>query len=391
MPYRTFPSWPRYEEDEIAAVTRVLESGKVNYWTGDEVGEFEREFARAVGCAYAVACANGSLALDLALRSLELDSGDEVVVTPRTFVASASCIALIGARPVFADVDSDSQNITAKTVHEAITSNTKAILCVHLAGRPCDMDPILALAERHGLWVLEDCAQAHGARYKGHPVGSLGHVAAWSFCQDKILTTGGEGGMLTTNDPAICERAWSFKDHGKSRSAIQQKASRPGFKWVHESLGTNYRLTGMQAAIGRVQLGKLERWVERRNTNAALLTEGLRGLRALRLPETPHDIRHAYYKYYAFVRPEKLRPGWDRDRILELLSREGIPCGSGVCPEVYLEKPFQDTGMCPEKRLSGARELGETSLMFPVHPTLDASDMKNACDVIRSILKQAEK
>ena len=198
-----FPSWPCFTHDEAKAVADVLLSNRVNYWTGNEGREFEREFAEAVGCTHAVAVANGTVALELALKVLGVGNGDEVIVTPRTFMASASAIVNAGAKPVFADVDRESQNITADSIRPVLTERTRAIICVHLAGWPCDMDPIMDLAAERGLWVIEDCAQAHGARYKGRSVGSLGHVAAWSFCQDKIMTTGGEGGMLTTNDPEI--------------------------------------------------------------------------------------------------------------------------------------------------------------------------------------------
>lgn len=389
MQYPTLYAWPQYEEDEIAAATRVLESGKANYWTGEEARNFEREFAATVGCLHGIALANGSLALDLALRSLDIGCGDEVIVTPRSFIASASCIVLAGARPVFADVDPDSQNITAETVQRALTPKTKAILCVHLAGWPCDMDPLLDLAARNGLWIVEDCAQAHGALYKGRPVGSLGHVAAWSFCQDKILSTGGEGGMLTTNDPSIRERAWSFKDHGKSRRAVHQQSGHPGFKWLHEGFGTNYRLTEMQAAIGRVQLTKLHKWIERRNANAGYITQRLRDIRGLRIPEPRNSIYHAYYRYYAFVRPERLKQGRGRNSLLKAFAQEGLPCGSGICPEIYREKAFLRACLAPESRLPVARELGETSLMFFVHPRIAHSDLESACDTIRGVLLRA--
>ncbi|KXB09396.1 aminotransferase [candidate division MSBL1 archaeon SCGC-AAA385M11] len=387
----SFPPWPQYAEDEIEAVECVLRSGRVNYWTGSEVRSFESEFAAAVGCSYAVALANGSLALELALRVLCIGPQDEVVVTPRTFIASASCIVLAGARPVFADVDPESQNITADTIAEVISPRTKTIICVHLAGWPCDMDPILDLAQRQNLWVVEDCAQAHGAMYKGRPVGSLGHIAAWSFCQDKIMTTGGEGGMLTTNDASIWEKAWSFKDHGKSWSKVQEKNPYPGFKWLHETFGTNLRLTEMQAAIGRRQLTKLEKWIALRNANALIMSNALRDIPGLRQPEPPNHIRHAYYKYYAFVRPHKLKPDWTRNRILETISEAGIPCGSGVCPEVYREKAFIQAGFGRQERLPGAKALGETSLMFLVHPTFTSFSLEEACNIIAHVLSKASK
>ncbi|MGH7926634.1 MAG: DegT/DnrJ/EryC1/StrS family aminotransferase, partial [Candidatus Binatia bacterium] len=308
---------------------------------------------------------------------------------PRTFFASASAVLMRGARPVFADVDPDSQNITAESLREVLSPATKAIITVHLAGWPCDMNSILSLAAEKGLKVIEDCAQAHGATYKGRPVGSLGDAAAFSFCQDKIMTTGGEGGILTTNDPAIWKRAWSFKDHGKSYEAVYHRAHPNGFRWLHESVGTNWRMTEMQAAIGLVQLRKLTGWVERRRRNAALLTQKLRDIPALRVPEPPDDIGHAYYKYYVFVRLEYLRKDWSRDRIMAAINAEGVACFTGSCPEVYLEKAFSEHVSRPTHRLPTAKALGETSLMFLVHPTLGTAEMEGACCVIESVLRSA--
>jgi dTDP-4-amino-4,6-dideoxygalactose transaminase len=319
---------------------------------------------------------------------LGIGPGDEVVVTSRSFVASASCVAIAGALPVFADVDPISGNVTADTITAVLTKRTRAVIVVHLAGWPCDMDPILELARERGLKVIEDCAQAQGATYKGRPVGSLGDAAAFSFCQDKIMTTGGEGGMLTTNDEKIWERAWSFKDHGKSYDAVYNHQHAAGFRWLHESFGTNWRLTEIQSAMGRILLQKLPRFVETRRQNAAILTEGFSKLPGLRVAVPPAEIGHSYYKYYAFVRPECLREGWNRDRIMASISVEGIPCFSGSCGEIYLEKAFP-IEMRPMKRLDVARELGETSLMFLVHPTLSEQDMTDTCHAVEKAIGMA--
>lgn len=386
-PVRTkpFPPWPYFAEDEIAAASAVLKSGRVNYWTGQEGRRFEEEFARFAGCRYAIALANGTLALELALYALGIGPGDEVIVTSRTFIASASCAVMRGAVPVPADVDPVSQNITAQTVAAALTPRTKAIIAVHLAGWPCDMDPLLALAQEHGLFVIEDCAQAHGATYKGRPVGSMGDAAAFSFCQDKIMTTGGEGGMLTTNNRDTWEKAWSFKDHGKSYEAVYHRQHPPGFRWLHESFGTNWRLTEMQAAIGRVVLNKLPAWLKQRRSNAAMLNRRFSGIPALRVTIPPEAIEHAYYKYYVFIRPEFLKEGWNRDRIMEAINAEGIPCLSGSCSEIYLEKAFARAGLCPPERLKTAKELGETALMFLIHPTLTEQDMEDVCLAVEKV------
>ena len=381
--------WPFFAADEIEAAAEVLRSGRVNAWTGDAVQAFEREFAAATGTAHAVALANGTLALEAALLALGIGPGDEVVVTPRTFLASVSSVVLRGAKPVFADVDPDSQNITAATVAAVLSGRTRAILCVHLAGWPCDMGPILELARARGLKVIEDCAQAHGARHEGQPVGSLGDVAAWSFCQDKIMTTGGEGGMLTTDDPELWAKVWSYKDHGKSWEAVHRRQHPPGFRWLHESFGTNWRLTEMQAAIGRVQLAKLPAWVERRRRNAALLNQAWADLEALRLTLPGPGTYHAYYKHYAFVRPERLQPGWSRDRIMQEVAARGVTCLTGSCSEVYLERAFEGTGLAPAERCPVARRLGETSLMFLVHPTLDEGTMRRTADTVREVVLAA--
>ncbi len=383
-----FSPWPFFAQDEIDAVTSVLTSGKVNYWTGPEGRLFEEEFARYVGTKHAICLTNGTVALELALYALGVGSGDEVVTTSRTFIASASCVVARGARPVCVDVDRDSQNITADTIRKAITPRTKAIIAVHLAGWPCDMDPIMRLAEEHDLSVIEDCAQSHGATYKGKQVGSIGHMAAFSFCQDKILTTGGEGGMVTTNDEHLWERAWSYKDHGKSYDAVFRRQHPAGFRWLHESFGTNWRLTEMQSALGRVILRKLPEWVSKRRAYSSRLAECFRDLPALRVTDAPESIAHAYYKYYTFVRPDHLRRGWNRDRIMAEINAAGIPCFSGSCSEIYLEKAFPPQ-MRPLKPLPVAKELGETSLMFLVHPTLVGAHIEMTCDAVQRVMKRA--
>ncbi len=385
----TFSHWPSFTQEEADAVRDVILSNKVNYWTGQECRTFEKEFAEWTNTAYAVAMTNGTVAIDAALIALGIGAGDEVIVTPRTFLASVSSIVNAGAVPVFAEVDRDSQNITADTIRAALTPRTKAVICVHLAGWPCDMDPIMALADEHGLKVIEDCAQAHGARYKGRPVGSIGHVGAWSFCQDKIMSTGGEGGMVTTNDRALWSRMWSVKDHGKSWEAVYEREHAPGFRWVHESFGTNWRMMETQATIGRIQLGRMADWNTSRTTYAEKIWSTARDLKGLRTPAIPEDITHAAYKCYVFIEPATLTQGWSRDRILGEITARGVPCFSGSCSEVYLEKAFDNTGWRPSVRLTVARELGETSLMFLVHPTLSEAEIEKTRSVLRDVMNLA--
>lgn len=391
-----FSPWPSFTQEEADAVSQVLLSNKVNYWTGTECREFEKEFAAWAGTDYAVALANGTLALDVALQAMGIGEGDEVIVTPRSFIASVSTVVNAGAIPVFADVDNNTGNISATTIAPKITDKTKAIICVHLAGWPCDMDEIMALAKQHNLWVIEDCAQAHGAKYKGKPVGSIGHVGAWSFCQDKIMTTGGEGGMVTTNDKALWQKMWEYKDHGKNYDSIYHKQHPPGFRWLHDSFGTNWRMMEMQAVIGRIQLKKMADWTKIRTQNAKILRDALTQFAGeqqfLRIPDIEFhqvmgsDSVHAYYKYYVYVRPEKLPENINRDSILNALNEKKIPCFSGSCSEIYLEKAFDNHPSRPKARLTVAKELGETSLMFLIHPTLTTNEMQTIATTTVDVL-----
>jgi dTDP-4-amino-4,6-dideoxygalactose transaminase len=385
----SFSPWPSFTEEEADAVRDVILSNRVNYWTGEECRRFEQEFAAWAGSQYAVAVGNGTLALDVALKALDVGPGDEVIVTSRTFLASVSCIVNAGAAPVFADVDRDSQNVTVDSIRKVLSPRSRAIICVHLAGWPCDMDPIMELAAQQGLHVIEDCAQAHGALYKGRPVGSIGHIGAWSFCQDKIMTTGGEGGMVTTQDRALWSAMWSYKDHGKSWEAVHERQHPPGFRWLHEGFGTNWRMMETQAAIGRIQLRRMPDWHKRRLANAERIWSTARQLPGLRAPVVPEHSTHAAYKCYVFVEPSRLQEGWNRDRILQELGARGVPSYSGSCSEVYLEKAFDDTGWRPAIRLPNARELGDTSLMFLVHPTLTSDETAKTCDALQEVMMRA--
>lgn len=384
-----WPAWPYFAPDEIDAAARVLTSGKVNYWTGEECRAFEHEFAEYVGRRYCIALANGTLALELALLAHDIGPGDEVIVPAKTFIASASCVVARGAIPVIADIDPVTQGLSAATIEAVMSKRTKAVIVVHLAGMPCDMDPIMTLARKKGLVVIEDCAQAHGGAYRGNKLGSLGDCAAFSFCQDKIMTTGGEGGVFLTDDEKVWRRAWAYKDHGKSWSAVFEKEHPPGFRWLHESFGSNWRMTEMQAAIGRRQLAKLDAWVERRNINAMALESGLGSIAGIRLVSLPEWADSAYYKYYAFLDTSKLISGWDRTRVVDAISAEGIPCFVGSCSEIYLEEAFRNAGFGPQTRLPEAKRQGDTSLMLLVHPTLDEIDMSDACFAVAKVMAEA--
>ena len=376
-----FSPWPSFTKEEADKAHEIIISNRVNYWTGSECREFEKEFATWSDSKYAIALGNGTLALDVAFKSLNVAKGDEVIVTSRSFIASISSIVNAGATPVFADVDLSSQNITPGNIRSVITNKTKAIVCVHLAGWPCDMNEIMAIAKEYGLYVIEDCAQAHGAKYKGKPVGSIGHIGCWSFCQDKIMTTGGEGGMVATNDESLWRKMWAYKDHGKSYEAVYEREHPDGYRWLHESFGTNWRMTEIQAAIGRIQLKRMPLWHKKRLSNACNIWNVARQCEILRVPVIPDFIKHAAYKCYVFVKGGALL----RDEMIKEINKKGVPCFSGSCSEVYLEKAFDNTGFRPKERLSAAKELGETSLAFLVHPTLTESEIKKTCDVLKEV------
>ena len=386
-----FSSWPAFSSEEVKAIQSVVLSNRVNYWTGKETQVFEQEFAQWSESRFAIALMNGTVALEVALRTLGVGPEDEVIVTPRSFIASVSSVVAVEATPIFADVNLNSGNICLETIAPLITSRTKAILCVHLAGWPCEMDEILDLAQRHKLSVIEDCAQAHGALYRGKSVGSWGAVGAWSFCQDKIMTTGGEGGMVTTQDETLWHKMWSYKDHGKSHKAVYGRDHPPGFRWLHESFGTNARMLEMQAAIGRIQLKRMAQWHEQRKQNALQLQKTCLDCAALRTPIPPTHLEHGWYKFYSYVRPEALSSSWSRDRIITEIKALGVPCYSGSCSEIYLEKAFDGTGWRPKERLPVARQLGETSLMFLVHPTLTESEIDQTAEAIKNVMNQAQR
>lgn len=387
-PSISFPGWPSFEEDEITKTSEILASGKINADDSEEGKLFEQEFAKRIGTNYAVALMNGSVALEAALAALEIGPGDEVITTSRTFIASASCIVMRGAKPVLVDVDPVSQNLDVDCIKNAITAQTKAIIVVHLAGWPCEMEAILKLAEENGLYVIEDCAQAYGARYKDQHVGSFGIIGAFSFCQDKIITTGGEGGMITTNNAILWQKIQALRNHGKSHQCSSPESPNSRFD---EDLGTNWRMTEIQAAIGRIQLNKSHQWLRLRKRNADILTHYFQQIRAFRVTIPPEIIYHAYYKYYVFVRPEKLAANWNRDRILRAINDRGVPCYTGVCSEIYLEKAFAKHRLGPIERLPIAKELAETSLMFLVHPTLSEEHMLYKTSIVLEVMKAAMK
>lgn len=418
-PVRTKPwiPWPHFDEDEIQAVTEVLRSGKVNYWTGEihllddgskvrgENGLFEYEFARYIGVNYAIALANGSLALELALHSLGIGDGDEVIVSNRTFIASASACVMRGAVPIFADIDPDSQNISLDAIKAVLSPRTRAIICVHLAGWACEMDEIMDFAEQNNLKIIEDCAQCVSGKYKNKMLGSIGHIAIFSFCQDKIISTGGEGGMLTCNDSELYKRAWTYKDHGKDFDKYNKHSQHPlvddtasDDNSYYTSLGTNYRMTEMQAAIGRIQLKKLPEWANLRRKYADMLNSGFKDVYGLRTVIPPNYIFHAYYKYYVFIELDKLCSGWDRNRIINAINAEGVLCQLGSTWGIGMETAWKNikctiTGNQHnyqlKKHFPNDHFVGSTILMFQVHPTLDIETISDTIMAVKKVMEVA--
>ncbi len=378
--------WPFFADDEVAAVARVLKSGNVNYWTGNEGRAFEAEYATYCCVKHGLAVANGTLALELALYGLGIGTGDDVIVPARTFVATASAVVARGGRPIVADIDPLSQNLTAETVAAALTPKTKAIIVVHLAGWPADMDPILALARKYGLKVIEDCAQAHGATDRGRPVGSIGDVGCFSFCQDKIITTGGEGGMVVTNDALAHKKMWAHRDHGKDMDLTLAPNTASGYRWLVTTFGTNWRLTEPQSAIGRMQLRKLPQWVERRRAVAVAFDAALSDLNGVTLTRPPAHAFHSYYKYYFRLRADGLKSGWTRDRVCTELDARGVPARIGSCPDIAKELAFADAGITQHPPHPNAARIAGETVMLPVHPTLTEGNVDFMAETTRQVL-----
>ena len=375
--------WPKYSSEEINAVVNVLTNGRGNYWSGNEGKLFEKEFSQWSGAKYSISVSNGTIALEAALKSLDIGLKDEVIVTSRTYVASASAISLIGATPVFVDVDLDSQNIDIESIKAAITKRTKAIICVHLAGWPCDMNALMEISEAHNIFVIEDCSQAHGAKYNNKSVGTFGHVGTWSFCHDKIMSTGGEGGMITTSSKNILKKILSYRDHGRDFDIKLNNNNK--FQWIRGSIGTNARLTEMQSAIGRIQLQSVDSWVETRRKNLDKIWNAVRNIKGFRVPVVPINVYHAAYKCYVFVQPKLLKPECDRDWIVEELNKRNVESFTGSCPEVYLEKAFPPT----TARMKNSKELGDTSIMFKVDQTVDDRDFDKIIETLHEVMKNS--
>ena len=392
--------YPYFNQNILNSVQKVLKSGRVNYWTGNECKEFEQEFSKYVKNKYSLTVSNGSVALEIALKALNLKKKDQIIVSPRSFIISASCVLNLGLKPVFADVD-DNGNLSIKGIKKAYNKNIKAIILVHLNGLSCDLDPILKFVKKKKFFLIEDCSQAHGAVYKNKKVGSFGHVSTWSFCQDKIISTGGEGGMISTNNRRLWLKLWSLKDHGKNYKSVFGKKHKTGFKWLHNDFGSNYRMTEMQAVIGREQLKSLDKQIKKRNLIANLYLNGLKDYYSkhdiLKKPDfkfatfaSKQNLKksnynvHAFYRLNLYINKDKI----NQNELIQQLNKNKINCGVGSCPEIYREKIFMKSKFYPKKRLLNAKLLGETSIMFPINPNTSIKKVKLEINSIKKILNK---
>ena len=355
---------PTIGEEEIEAVTAVLKSGVIAQ--GKKVEEFEEAFAEFIDTKYAIAVNSGTAALHIALLAHGIGQGDEVITTPFTFIATANSILFTGAKPVFADIEEDSFNIGPGNIAKKITPQTKAIMPVHLYGQPCDMKRIMKIAEEHGLVVIEDACQAHGAEFKSKKVGAFG-TGCFSFYPTKNITSG-EGGMITTNDKDIAERARMIRNHGQRE------------RYLHEILGYNYRMTDIAAAIGLCQLSKLNQFNDKRMENARILTKGLGGIKGLAFPHVKSKTKHVFHQYTVRVTEDF---GISRDELREKLD------GKGIATEIYYHLPihkqpfYQKLGY--NERLPNAEKAAREVLSLPVHPSLTRRDLEDIGQAIQNI------
>ncbi len=382
-------TWPHYSNRIANLVKKTILSGKVNYWTGNLCEKFENKFSKFIDVKYCCSISNASVGLEIALNALDIKKNDEVIVPSRTYITSASAILRVNAKPIFADIEKNSLNIDINSIKKNINRNTKAIICVHLAGYPCDMENILKIAKKNNLKVIEDCSQAHGAMIKNRSVGSFGDISVWSFCNDKIISTGGEGGMIACNNKTIYKKIWSIKDCGRSYDKIRKKTTKVGYRWLYDSIGTNFRMTEMQAAIGILQLKELKSYLKKRNRNANILRNALKKINFIDFQNVDKKLYHAYYRFTILVNKTKIKKGNSRDTILKQLINNKIPATVGVCPELYKEKVFHKF----RKKYTDkyyAKEVGKNIICFSVDPSISEKNMQSISNKIKRIMKNCE-
>lgn len=360
----SFNTWPTFTEKEIKVANKVIASGKVNYWTGIYCKKFELNFKKKFGLKHTISVANGSLALDAAVNVLNLKKNDEVIVTPRSYVSSASCVQKTSAKIRFVDVDLNTQNISIDEIKKNINSNTRLIICVHLAGWPCDIEKIKKIIGKRNIRIIEDCSQAHGAMINGKYAGSMGDISVWSFCNDKIISTLGEGGMISCKSDNLFKKIWAYKDCGKNLDKVLKKNKNNLFKWIHDFDGTNLRMTEIQAAVGNVQLEMLDNMIRKRSKNSSLIWKNILKSENIFAPIIPKNILHAGYRCYLFAKNKNTR-----NRFITHLNKNGIDANQGSCPEIYREKRFSRYNNY--KVLKNAKKLGDISVSLPSHHLID--------------------
>lgn len=355
---------PVLGEEEEEAVRSVLQSGILTQ--GEKVKSFEAAFATYIGADYAVAVTNGTIALDVALKTLGIDPGDEVIVPAFSFVATSNCVLFQKAKPIFADIDRRSFNIAPLDVREKITPKTKAIIAVHMFGQPAKMKELKEIAHDHGIFLIEDAAQAHGAEYKGKKVGSLGDIGCFSFYATKNMTTG-EGGIITTNNDELTRKANLLRDHGQTR------------KYHHAVLGYNYRMSELSAAVGLVQLKKLDEFNEKRRKNAEMLTKGIEEIHGITPPYVEKHTKHVFYQYVVSVEDDY---ALSRNELAQHLQRMGVGVAIHYPTPIYKQplyrKSSYDKAACPATEESCKRVLS-----LPVHPSVTEEDIQYITDVLK--------
>ena len=380
--------WPFYDINIQKKIIKILRSGKTNYLIGKEGILFEKNFSKFYKIKYSNVVANASLGLELSLLSLNLVKGDEVIVTPRSYHSSVSCVIRVGLKPVFADIDRNSMNICPESIIKNISRKTKAIICVHLYGMPCDMNKIKKISKEFNLKIIEDCSQAHGSKIGNKYVGSFSDISVFSYCQDKIISTGGEGGMIATNNKKLNDRIWSLKEIGKNKEKFFKINSLSNdFPYVHDTIGTNARITEIQSCIGNYQLKQLKSYIRARNENAKIFFNKLKNCKHLIIPNHNSQITHSYYRYTVIISNEKL----SRSILMKNLKKKGVACTVGGCPTIYNEKYFVEKFNVNIKNYPNAEYLKNRTLSFLVDQTISKKEINKVSsillDQINKILK----
>ncbi len=384
-----FPKWPSFSNEEIKTVSSLLNKGQVNYRSGYYSNKFEREFASYIGVKYGIAVFNGSIALELALRALDIKKNDEVIVTPRSFIISSSIPILFEAKPVFADIDENTLGLTLESIKKVVTNKTKAIIAVHLGGVPCDIIKISNFAKKNNISLIEDCSQAHGASVKNRKVGSFGRISVFSFCNDKIISTGGEGGIVLTNEKQLYRKVYEYKDHGKDFK--QQNKFLLNYNYIHNTFGTNYRITEFQSCLGRIQLKKLNKNLRTRNFIAKSIYKLSNKFPILfREPIFNKDNYNAYYVCYLFLNKNGIKKNININKIINTLRNSGIICSIGACPELYKEKVFKNYTK-KNYFLKNTRNLSNKTICLNINQNFSKNFLKLYLEKLKNVFTEIQR